>query len=256
MANVSTSNVQTLPQYNYGGVQVTDYHLTKSIMGMLTLYVLSSNRSIRRSHLMNLSTLINSYDPKAYERDQEMVEMMSFIGKGLEARLVYNLNDPQLILYHINGNITDRDDISNYRELSSSDILWLNEMISETINQAHVFHETDSMIDICTRFQQAKPGLAKTAIAKEFENKISDIQNAFRKNKNETVEDEIFSLQDDIFEARIRESHAELSNPTRKLMLGNQAMNELFGGGLEETRVYTILGLPGATLIGPSQRIQ
>ena len=235
----------TLPAYQYHDLQLTDYHISKTILQMFTLYILSSNKSIRRSHLMNLSTLLNSYDPNGYKSDPEKIEMIEFVKRGLDARLNFNLSDPQLILFHINGSITDDDDVSNYRELSSSDIQWLNQMVSDTINQAHVFHETDRMIDICTRFQLAAPGAEKAGLAKEFEAEVNEIQNTFRRSKNESTEDEIFSLQPEIFEERMRESYNELANPSRKLVLGNQALNELFGGGLEETRVYTILGLPG-----------
>lgn len=240
-----THIMTNIPMYNYHDLQMTDYHISKTILQMFVLYILSGNKSIRRSHLMNLSTLINSYDPNGYKNDPEKQEMIGFVQRGLDARLNHNLSDPQLILFHINGNISDNDDISNYRELSASDIQWLNQMVSDTIAQAHIFHETDKMIDICTRFQTASPGAEKAKIAKEFEAEVSEIQNTFRRNKNESAEDEIFSLQDDIFEERMRESYNELANPSRKLMLGNQALNELFGGGLEETRVYTLLGLPG-----------
>ena len=239
------TEVAGVPMYNYHDLQLTDYHISKTILQMFTLYILSGNKSIRRSHLMNLSTLINSYDPNGYKNDPEKLQMIGFVQRGLDARLNHNLNDPQLILYHINGSITDDDDISNYRELSASDIQWLNQMVSDTINQAHIFHETDQMIEICTRFQTAAPGAEKARIAKEFEVEVGKIQNTFRKNKNESAEDEIFSLQPEIYEERMRESYNELANPSRKLSLGNQALNELFGGGLEETRVYTLLGLPG-----------
>ena len=244
-----TDNVMetTLPQYNYKELKLTDYRISKTILNMLMLYVISGNKSVRRSHLMNLSTLINTYDQNAYKNDPEAVEMINFIKRGLDARLNHNLNDPQLILFQINGSITDDDDISNYRQLSASDIQWLNQMISDTIAQAHIYHETQQMIDICTKFQLANPGADKKKAAKEFEAEVSAIQNSFRRNKNESAEDEIFSLQPEIFEERMRESYNELANPTRKLLLGNQALNELFGGGLEETRVYTILGLPGET---------
>ena len=237
----------TLPQYNYKELKMTDYRISKTILNMLMLYVISGNKSVRRSHLMNLSTLINTYDQNAYKNDPEAVEMINFIKRGLDARLNHNLNDPQLILFQINGSIADDDDISNYRQLSASDIQWLNQMISDTIAQAHIYHETQQMIDICTKFQLANPGADKKKAAKEFEAEVSAIQNSFRRNKNESAEDEIFSLQPEIFEERMRESYNELANPTRKLLLGNQALNELFGGGLEETRVYTILGLPGET---------
>lgn len=236
---------ETLPLYNYRDLRLTDYHISKTILNMFMYYVLSGNKSVRRSHLMNLSTLINTYDPNGYNNDSEKVKIIEFIKRGLDARLNKNLTDPQLILFHINGSITDDDDISNYRELSSSDIEWLNQMVSDTIAQAHIYHETSTMMDICSRFQMAPPGAEKAAIAKEFEEEINTIQNTFRRSKNEKSEDEMFSLQPDIFEERMRESYNELSNPSRKLMLGNQALNELFGGGLEETRVYTILGLPG-----------
>ena len=112
----------TLPAYQYHDLQLTDYHISKTILQMFTLYILSSNKSIRRSHLMNLSTLLNSYDPNGYKSDPEKVEMIEFVKRGLDARLNFNLSDPQLILFHINGSITDDDDVSNYRELSSSDI--------------------------------------------------------------------------------------------------------------------------------------
>ena len=52
----------TTPMYNYHDLQMTDYHISKTILQMFVLYILSGNKSIRRSHLMNLSTLINSYD--------------------------------------------------------------------------------------------------------------------------------------------------------------------------------------------------
>lgn len=253
-------NVLQTPQYNYRDLALTDYHISKSIITMMTLYVLSGNKSIRRSHLMNLSTLINTYNPESYRNDQETVEMIDFIKRGLDARLNYNLTDPQMILYHINGSITDDDDISNYRELQSSDIDWLNKMVSETLAMAHVYQETELMMDICTRFQNARPGSDKARIAKEYQEAIGISQNNFRRVKNENAEDILFSLQPDIFESVMRDSYNELTNPSRKLVLGNQALNELFGGGLEETRIYTILGLPGegksATLLDLALQIK
>ena len=243
-----TQNVLQNPQYNYRDLALTDYHISKTIISMMTLYVLSGNKSIRRSNLMNLSTLINTYNPESYRNDQETLEMIDFIRRGLDARLNYNLTDPQIILYHINGSITDDDDISNYKELASSDVDWLNKMVSDTLAMAHVYQETELMMDICTRFQNARPGSEKAHIAKEYQEAINISQNNFRRVKNESAEDTLFSLQPEIFESVMRDSYNELINPSRKLMLGNQALNELFGGGLEETRIYTILGLPGGTL--------
>ena len=222
-----------------------DYNLSKHILSMMMLYVLSKNKSIKRSHLINLSRLINSYDTKAYEKDYEKAQMIEFIRRGIEARLQFNLTDPQLILYQIKGHITDEDNIDDYDELGTSDIQWLNQMVSNTIDQAYIFQDVDSMIDICTRFKTTNNISEKAKIVEEYKAQVVKSQNEFRRNKNEVEEDEMFSLEEGIFEHRIKETYDEVTSPSRKLVLGNQALNELFGGGLEEGRVYTVFGLPG-----------
>ena len=226
-------------------IKLIDYNLSKHILSMMMLYVISSNKAIRRSHLMNMNILMTTYDPKAYEKDSEKVEMIDFIRKGLDARLNHNLTDPQLILYQIKGHITENDSVDNYGELNTSDIQWLNQMVSNTIDQAFVFQDIDNMIDICTRFKTTSNISEKSKIVEEYKNQVVRSQNVFRKNKNEVEEDEMFSLEEGTFENRIRETYNEITNPSRKLMMGNQALNELFGGGLEEGRVYTLFGLPG-----------
>ena len=55
----------------------------------------------------------------------------------------------------------------------------------------------------------------------------------------------MFSLEEGTFENSIRDTYNAVCNPSRKLLMGNQALNELFGGGLEEGRVYCLFGLPG-----------
>lgn len=224
-----------------------DYNLSKHVLNMMMLYVISANKAIRRSHLMNLARLMSTYDPKAYEKDYEKKEMVEFIMKGLDARIHMNLTDPQTILYQIRGHITDveADRIDKYAELTTSEVQWLNQMVSNTIDQAFIFGDVDHMIDICTRFKTTTDITEKARIVDEYKEQVVKSQNEFRRNKNEADEDEMFSLESGVFETRIQETYAEVTNPSRKLMLGNQALNELFGGGLEEGRVYTIFGLPG-----------
>ena len=226
-------------------VNLVNYNLSKHILGMIMMYVISPNKSIRRSHLMNMMNLFNTYDLKAYESDNEKKKMIDFIKKGLDARLTHNLTDPQLILYQIKGHITDTDSIDNYEQLGTSDIQWLNQMVSNTIDQAFVYKDIDNMVNICTAFKTTSNPAERAKLVEEYKEQVTKSQNVFRKNKNEVEEDEMFSLEEGIFETRVRETYDEVANPSRKLMMGNQALNELFGGGLEEGRVYTLFGLPG-----------
>lgn len=235
--SIMESTAQNIPK--------TNYNLSTHILSNMMLYVISSNKAIRRSHLMNMKRLFDTYDPKAYEKDYEKKEMVSFIQKGLEARLHYNLTDPQMILYQIRGHITDTDSVDNYGQLNTSEIQWINQMVSNTIDQAFIFGDVDNMIDICTRLKTTSNISEKAKIVEEYKAQVVKSQNAFRQNKNEADEDEMFSLEDGVFETRIKETYDEVTSPSRKLVLGNQALNELFGGGLEEGRVYTVFGLPG-----------
>ena len=226
-------------------VEYVDYNLSKTILGYMMLYVLSDNRSIKRSHLVNMNNLLSTYNPKCYEKDQEASEMIEFIRRGLDARLEHNLTDPQLILYHIKRNISDADSVHNYETISTSTIQWLNQMVSSTLDQAYVFNDMDRMVDICTRFKTTNDLSEKAKLVEDYKEQVARSQNAFRKNKNEAEEDEMFSLEEGTFENSIRDTYNAVCNPSRKLLMGNQALNELFGGGLEEGRVYCLFGLPG-----------
>ena len=208
--------------------------------------IVSDNQTIRRGQLVNLRLLISMIDPENYINDAEKNKRISFIKKGIEARLDYNLTNPEMILTHIGGGLLDTDviDINEFKGLTSAEIAWLNSMVSETLKCTHVFNNVDRMMDICTRIKAADYGSKSDAVA-EFETAINDIQNDFRKAKNEDQTETVFSLRDGYFENIMYDTYNTLSSPRRKLVTGMQGMNELLGGGLENGRCYVFFGLPG-----------
>ena len=208
--------------------------------------IVSSNGSIRRNHLLNIGKLLNIISPEKYVNDPEKNKRINFIRKGIEARLGFNLVDPYMIMQHIDGGVISDDiiDLERYQDLNNSEIDFMNNMVSETLQYSTVYKSTDRMMDVCTRFKTGEYG-SKGAIVEEFKNVINEVQNEFRRSRNEDHTEMMFSLREGQFEDCIIETYNRAKNPRNKLITGMQGLNELLGGGLECGRIYTFFGLPG-----------
>lgn len=223
-----------------------DMNIDVRTLDIICKIIVTDNQTIKRGQLTNLSNFIYSLDPSVYENDTEKNKRVSFIKKGIEARLNYNLSDPYMIITHIYGGILDNEiiDLDEFKGLTGAELAWINTMISESLKYSHAYHNADTLLDICTRLKTSDYG-SKASIVKEFEEAINQIQNDFRKCKNESQTDTLFSLQSGYFENVMYDTYNTLNSPRRKLVTGMQGMNELLGGGLENGRCYVFFGLPG-----------
>lgn len=226
--------------------KLLDINLDLRTLDIMCKCLVTDNQTIRRGQLVNLRNLIYLINPDNYINDAEKEKRVSFIKKGIEARLVYNLTDPYMIMSHIYGGIlNDRlIDLSEFRGLTGAEIAWVNNMVSECLKFSHVYNNVDMLLDICTRIKSSDYGSKADTVA-EFEKIINSIQNDFRRSKNENQTDAIFSLRDGYFEDMMYDTYNTLSSPRRKLVTGMQGMNELLGGGFENGRCYIYFGLPG-----------
>ena len=223
-----------------------DIALDQHSLDVLCNMVLSRNKLVRRNQLMNIVKLLDLIDPAKYINDPEKKEKYDFIRKGVEARLGLNIDDPYMIMQHINGGvITDNIvDIDHYKEIPNSEVEFMNGMVSETLQYATVYQSVDKMMDICTRFKTGEHG-SKGQIVEEFKDHINAVQNDFRRSRNENHTEMMFSLREGPFEDCVIETYERAANPRKKLSTGMQGMNELLGGGFESGRVYIYFGLPG-----------
>lgn len=223
-----------------------DIALDQHSLDVLCNMVLSRNKLVRRNQLMNIVKLLDLIDPAKYINNPEKKEKYDFIRKGVEARLGLNIDDPYMIMQHINGGvITDNIvDIDHYKEIPNSEVEFMNGMVSETLQYATVYQSVDKMMDICTRFKTGEYG-SKGQIVEEFKDHINAVQNDFRRSRNENHTEMMFSLREGPFEDCVIETYERAANPRKKLSTGMQGMNELLGGGFESGRVYIYFGLPG-----------
>ena len=223
-----------------------DINLDLRTLDIMCKCLVTDNQNVRRGQLINLRNLIYLINPVNYENDPEKAKRVSFIKKGIEARLEFNLTDPFMIVTHIYGGILDGEvvDINEFTGLGGAEIAWMNNMVSEALKFSHVYNNVDSLLELCTRIKSADYG-SKAAIVAEFEKAINNIQNDFRRSKNEDQTEVMFSLRDGYFEDIMYDTYNTLSSPRRKLVTGMQGMNELLGGGFENGRCYVYFGLPG-----------
>lgn len=207
--------------------------------------LVSGNQGIRRGQLVNLRNLIYMVNPDTYINDVEKSKRISFIKKGIEARLVMNLTDPYMILAHINGGILDGDvvNLDEFGGLTNAEVSWMNTMVSEALKYSHAYKNADILMNICSRIKSSDG--SKADLVRQFEEAINATQNDFRRSKNEDQTDAIFSLREGYFEDIMYDTYNTLNSPRRKLVTGMQGMNELLGGGFENGRCYTFFGLPG-----------
>lgn len=224
--------------------QKINLELDLNALNLFCTYLISNNRNIKRSQIINMRNLFEIIDLDKF-KDQERSKRIEFIKRGIEGRLELNLTDPTMILSHINGGFMDGDlvDVSNFSDLSNAELEWINGTVSETLNNSYIFFNIDALIDAATKFKTADYTRQWEA-AKVLRQVITAAHTEFRRNDAMSHGDTMFSLSPDKFDACMRQFHQELSNPSRKLKTGMTAWNEMLNGGFENQRVYGIFGLP------------
>lgn len=206
-------------------------------------FVVSENKNIHRSSIINLGKLIDNLDMTPFENDNEKLSKIKFIKKGVEARLEYNLNKKNLILMHINGGLLSDQTNIETEEIDNDEIIWINKIISDALKFGVIYSEVDKLEDICDKFKAADYS-SKSKVLEEVKDAVSDIQNKFRQSDSNASSDLYFSLADDKFDECIREVYDTITSPSNKLITGLTGINELLGGGFESKRVYALFGLP------------
>lgn len=245
-------NIERRKKYSGSGRTINksdrrlDINFDLNSLNLMCSYILSENKNIRRSHLINMRNLFDLLDINVYVNDIEKMKRIDFIKRGLEAKIIHNLKDPIIVIKYINGGIIEDTnlDIRNFTELSNNELDWINSTITEALKYAFIYNDIDRMLDICTRFKAADYR-SRGSIVQEFETLVTDIQNKFRRSRVESLSETSFTLRNGLFDEIVKDIHEQLTDPCSKLITGMQGVNELLGGGFESARVYMLLGLTG-----------
>ena len=215
-------------------------------LNLMCQYVLSDNRNIKRGAYINLRNLIDLLDMEKYISDQDKYRRIVFIKKGIEAKLERGLTNPEAIIKYINGGFLDDDiiDIKTFVGMSNQEIDWINETVSNTLSLTFLYEEAPRGIELLTQFMAADSSNI-SRLGNEIKDWIINLNTLFRQATVQSVTNETFSLNPNILRDKITEIQAQLKSEYRKLTTGMQGLNQMLGGGFENTRCYLFLGVTG-----------
>ena len=110
-------------------------------LDLMASYVLSNNRNIRRSQLINMRNVFEVLDMSLYTNDIEKMKRLEFIKKALEARTLMNLQEPKLIMKYTVGGILDDSNLTElygFAKLSNEELEWINGTISDALKYTFI----------------------------------------------------------------------------------------------------------------------
>ena len=209
-------------------------------------YVLSSNKNIRKSSYINMRNLFTVIHEDSFNADIEKNKMVTFIKRGLDARVLKNMSNPFLIMKYINGDVIAEDliDMGNFMEISNEEVHWVNDTVTACLKNSFIHEDIDTLLELCIKYKETDYR-DRYNIVRDLEILIAKMQNKFRKAKVEDASEESFTLKDGDMETLIYSIHESLTSPSNKLKTGMTLFNELLSGGFESQRVYCLFGLPG-----------
>ena len=229
-------------------------------LNLLCSYVVSNNRSITRSSLLNIRKVLNLINIEDYDND-EMLNMIDFINKVIIARVDKNLTDMNIIVRDVIGGIggMELSKIPSTHEVNNYEVSWINDNINSILMYSNIRNNARNGIDIMTRLL-SENYTTKGDILDDYIKWITTEYNELRRIRNTDNGDMEFSLERDKVIDNIRHTYRELSSVSNTLKFGTTGLNNITGGGLHAKRVYILLGLPGegksATLLDMALQIR
>ena len=215
------------------------------VLDLMCTYAISENAYIKKSSLMNLRNLIYLLDMDYYVNDPEKMTRISFIKKALDGRLVKGLhNETALVKYANGGIIDDTSFVPDGNLLSTEELNWVDENVSESLKYLYLYDNVDQLYDLLDKFKNGD-FKSKSAIVSQIQDSIQEMQTTFRRVRTESAQAEVFSLRGDRFDNSISDIHRRATDANRRLLTGMQGFNLLVNGGLQCRRVYGLFGITG-----------
>lgn len=212
-------------------------------LDMLCSYVKSDNNFVKNSGIIGVRNLMSLLDHNMYINDPEKMSRIKYINKGVEARLTQGLKKSSFIDSYIREGGLDTYNFDP-SEVSTSEVEYINKMVSGILSWAFVDKDITKTMDICTRFKAADYH-DRTSIMEEYIQHVSYQNSKLRQIKSMTQNDVVFSLEAGKMDNTFSDIYDTLTNPNRFLYSGMAGLNEMINGGFENTRTYLFVGTSG-----------
>ena len=221
------------------------YGIDESLLNILCSYVLSSNSNIHKYAISSLYKFINSMGDNSFNDNPIMNLKYRFLLEALNMR-THGISDKDLILSDINRKMDVSgliNDNTFLRELSNSEVSYVENTISTFLNNAFLSSNINSFMELCQGYQQANYR-EKELFLGQIRTSMTQALTQFRKNDmNKDNASTLFRLSG--IKDSIEDIHKYITAPSYRLVTGMQGLNGMLGGGFEKGRVYSFFGLAG-----------
>ena len=218
-----------------------------NVLNLFCSFVMSKNRTIKKSNLIALRTLFSEIHPDSFKNDPDKLARVQFINRALEARIEKRLDNQTLILAHANGGLLKDDiiaGISEFSEMSNAEIEYVNLTVSKCLKNSYFNAMADKFRDLADEYR-GTDYKDRDPLIDKFETAIGETSSYFRRVKNDNTDTGYFCLKKEVMDSKVREFYDQLASPSNKLKTGMVGMNELLNGGFESGRCYLFFGLQG-----------
>ena len=218
-------------------------------LDIIIAFIFSDSKFISRANLSNIQKLFDKIDKRIYESDFQLIGRFSFIRRALKLKLNKFIDNSKLLAEACRTEkYAEVDDIIiselDRFNLSFSEIKYVNSMIADKLNYSYIFKYKDELIKILRRVDDVEYENFKD-ITENLKLEIVRMLTDIRKIEQDDDSTEKFSLTDGLFDRMVEKTVNRLKQKSTVLKTGIQELNNMFNGGLEGKRVYTIAGLTG-----------
>lgn len=217
-----------------------------NVLDLLVRYSISSSLLIKKGNYINMKSLIDVISFDFYNNKPGSLARLKFIKKALEGRLKYNLEESASIIQYASDHsgVTTSDIDLQYKDLSTGDINYINELIRSNLNTSYLYQYIDEGIQKLSALKVAQPDKLYKCTS-DLESYVNKLTNEFRQNRLNVENDKPFSLSENL-EEELQDVYREITSSRRRLITGCQGINMIIGDGFENGRVYVIAGIAGS----------
>lgn len=230
-------------------------HTDLETLDIYVEYLLNdSSKYINYANLTNLNDYISRMDTKMFYSNDAKMARYEFIRCYLEARISRGIVSRKMCLRYVSENVDRKYHKIIQREILNSipqdtlkkkDIEFINDMIFTQLNIIFLHQFRAPIVRIMEELESNEFGKSPEDCGNAiqlFQNLVTELTKAQRRSK----QDNRFNLTDvNHFNAIMAEAWDRLLSESQHWQTGMQALNDMLGGGFENSRVYNFIGATG-----------
>lgn len=206
------------------------------------------NQYITIFSLRNLQKLMNASDFSKYANKSQIIRRVDFIKRTLEAKLDHKFADDSIIINYASEDTDDPiisdiiNNIPKYKNLSHSEITYLNDMVEDRLRYGVVQVFAERMTDIIERINAGEFSTYAQGYL-WMEEWARDFNATCRKITSE-VNNGMLRFNDPNIDEQIEDILEKLGSTNSVIISGMQLLNEMLAPGYRSGKLYTYAALP------------